>query len=351
MAEISLSTVGDTILGKASDISLTDVSSATGGGDSNHTRTKAGSGYRRVNPHASTTPDAAEPHQLSEFEGYTSNVHQAVGVGTNLNCTALGPRVATFTWNNAAESSHGTGGSGGPLCISNRIRYKAGGTGADVYDGTVTTTTIAGSLGTYQIQFTSGDDGVEVIVGVHHIFIDADTSTAEEYPTIVNQTTGHVVAGSLTNGQANATSDGIVIRVQPLNPTITNVDQWTAGSGGYEVDCDETNSSANDYFEFGNTAYAKVIVNLYGIPKNIDIGWNTTGTTPSDGSSTGVTLEENLSSTSQFDIGTLNYSVPMTTFSFWARYAGESPEGDWSNRMQFVGCGQASDPGGNGNGN
>ena len=335
---VSLATIGSS-LGKTSDISLVSASSAISGGDSIHTRTKAASGYRRVNPlEGGDHPDGSANHALSEWENYG---HTTVGVGSNFDVTSVGGDQIVLGWAN----NLGTMPAGTPPCTENVIHYKVYISDGDDNDddpfdgGTLYEPAQAGSVTSRTLSLPaldSSNDLITYVIGVRHRFTDADTSTTIKYND--SPSTGHTCKSTLTNGTKSGSSDAIIIAPEPASPKILNSDQWTAGSGGYEVDCEEDDESANDYFECGGTAYAKITVNVFGVSGNIDIGWNTTGTTPSDGSNSGVTVVSDAGNPAQFSIGTLEYATPMPTFYFWARYAGRSPEGDWSNRGNFNAC-------------
>jgi hypothetical protein len=331
---VSLATIGST-LGKTSNTSLVDVSSATGGGTTIHTRTKASSGYRRVNPlEGGDHPDGSANHSLLEFENYN---HSTVGVGSNFDVTSVGGNTFTIGWSNHL----GTMPAGTPPCTENVIHYR-------VYtspnDDPFTSSIIylpdqAGSVTSITLSLDALDGSnnlITYVVGVRHRFTDADTSTTVKYND--STTTGHTCKSTLTNGTKNGSSDGIIIAPEPLSPQLIQSRQITVA--GYLVDCEEENELDDNYFEFGNTGYAKNTVNMFGMSGLIDIGWNTTNTTPSDGSNANVEVVSNTSSNSSISIGTVNHTVPSTTYYFWARYAGRSPEGHWSNKGQFISCGQ-----------
>ena len=302
---VSLATIGG-LLGKSSNVSLVDASSALGsdgaasgqGDPTIHTRTKASSGYRRVNPFYSGSslssqnyPDMTGSHHLLEFHGYAHvAVPEATTTGTfapgyDLDVTAVGPGKVTITWNNPSIIDD-FGNQGDPATIVQRIVYKdvtsetddtSPGTYNPFSSATIAMADQPASTTSKEIQFGVNDGGKHMLIGVHYIFQDADdiTGTAGTGKTAnpaikygdqqgnipaSNGIPGHLAKSTLTshtpavvkNDNGSDPSNGVRCTVMPLIPTIpptgvaNALTQVTDSGGGTSVNCEETNQSVSN---------------------------------------------------------------------------------------------------------
>ena len=335
---VNLKTIGE-ILGKDTTNGHTNTSLVDASSTGNiHTRTKPDTGYRRLNPYdTSIIADDAANHSLLEFNGYTAIAHASCPVGSNLDVTSVGPMNCTVSWTPAP----GDKPVGTPPCTGNRVKYKVTTSDDNPFNAGSGTATVAysgtgydhaGDATSFNIQFAGSSQG-EVVIGVHHVFIDADTNGGPPGTVVhnTNPAVGHICKGTLTTHvpaiSCNTNGDGIKVQVMPLVPAITSVLQKTDSGGGTNVHPECTNGP-----ECGiDTAYLQVIPADSGFTgKGIDVGWATNTSGQPDN------ILYNVSHAGQtFSIGTLSNS--STTHYVWVRWNGAGSSA-WSNYTPINPC-------------